>query len=203
MNNNTVKITVTDNRGDLVLATTSETYAADLQNNKEKLNVWWRCNVEYDNGKVGYDYPCNHNGKKPRKVIFVNGRLIYADYNFSIEGVENVCDTLEEMFDIDFKSNEQPKELLRLNNSIFVVIDEFVYQMENGVFVKVFLNYKTAKKYFDDTVKERKKNDHLFVDLEDEDLVVEESENSLCAYRDGCYCTDHINISIEEQEVID
>ncbi len=170
MNNNTVKITVTDNRGDLVLATTSETYAADLQNNKEKLNVWWRCNVEYDNGKVGYDYPCNHNGKKPRKVIFVNGRLIYADYNFSIEGVENVCDTLEEMFDIDFKSNEQPKELLRLNNSIFVVIDEFVYQMENGVFVKVFLNYKSAKKYFDDTVKERKKNDHLFVDLEDEDL---------------------------------
>lgn len=203
MNNNTVKITVTDNRGDLVLATTSETYAADLQNNKDKLNVWWRCNVEYDNGKVGYDYPCNHNGKKPRKVIFVNGRLIYADYNFSIEGVENVCDTLEEMFDIDFKSNEQPKELLRLNNSIFVVIDEFVYQMENGVFVKVFLNYKSAKKYFDDTVKERKKNDHLFVDLEDEDLVVEESENSLCAYRDGCYCTDHINISIEEQEVID
>lgn len=203
MNNNTVKITVTDNRGDLVLATTSETYAADLQNNKEKLNVWWRCNVEYDNGRVGYDYPCNHNGKKPRKVIFVNGRLIYADYNFSIEGVENVCDTLEEMFDIDFKSNEQPKELLRLNNSIFVVIDEFVYQMENGVFVKVFLNYKSAKKYFDDTVKERKKNDHLFVDLEDEDLVVEESENSLCAYRDGCYCTDHINISIEEQEVID
>ena len=203
MNNNTVKITVTDNRGDLVLATTSETYAADLQNNKEKLNVWWRCNVEYDNGKVGYDYPCNHNGKKPRKVIFVNGRLIYADYNFSIEGVENVCDTLEEMFDIDFKSNEQPKELLRLNNSIFVVIDEFVYQMENGVFVKVFLNYKSAKKYFDDTVKESKENDHLFVDLEDEDLVVEESENSLCAYRDGCYCTDHINISIEEQEVID
>ena len=37
MNNNTVKITVTDNRGDLVLATTSETYAADLQNNKDKL----------------------------------------------------------------------------------------------------------------------------------------------------------------------
>lgn len=111
MNNNTVKITVTDNRGDLVLATTSETYAADLQNNKDKLNVWWRCNVEYDNGKAGYDYPCNHNGKKPRKVIFVNGRLIYADYNFSIEGVENVCNTLEEMFDIDFKSNEQPKEL--------------------------------------------------------------------------------------------
>lgn len=111
MNNNTVKITVTDSRGDLVLATTSETYAADLQNNKDKLNVWWRCNVEYDNGKVGYDYPCNHNGEKPRKVIFVNGRLIYADYNFSIEGVENVCDTLEEMFDIDFKSNEQPKEL--------------------------------------------------------------------------------------------
>lgn len=41
----------------------------------------------------------------------MNGRLIYADYNFSIEGVENVCNTLEEMFDIDFKSNEQPKEL--------------------------------------------------------------------------------------------
>lgn len=39
MNNNTVKITVTDIRGDLVLATTSETYAADLQNNKDKLNV--------------------------------------------------------------------------------------------------------------------------------------------------------------------
>lgn len=38
MNNNTVKITITDNRGDLVLATTSETYAADLQNNKDKLN---------------------------------------------------------------------------------------------------------------------------------------------------------------------
>ena len=85
---------------------------------------------------------------------------------------------------------------------VFVVIDESVYQMENNVFVKVFLNYKSAKKYFDDTVKESKKNDHLFVDLENEDSVVEESENSFCAYRDGCYCTDHINISIEEQEVI-
>lgn len=87
--------------------------------------------------------------------------------------------------------------------TVFVVIDESVYQMDNGVFVKVFSNYKSAKKYFDDTVKESKKNDLLFVDLENEDLVVEESENSLCAYRDGCYCTDHINISIEEQEVID
>ena len=87
--------------------------------------------------------------------------------------------------------------------TVFVVIDESVYQMDNGVFVKVFSNYKSAKKYFDDAVKESKKNDLLFVDLENEDLVVEESENSLCAYRDGCYCTDHINISIEEQEVID
>ena len=86
---------------------------------------------------------------------------------------------------------------------VFVVIDESVYQMESDVFVKVSLNYKSAKKYFDDTVKERKKNDHLFVDLENEDLVVEESENSFCAYRYGCYCTDHINIFIEEQEVID
>lgn len=86
---------------------------------------------------------------------------------------------------------------------VFVVINESVYQTENSIFVKVFLNYKSAKKYFDDTVKESKKNDHLFVDLENEDLVVEESEKSLCAYRYGCYCTDHINISIEEQEVID
>ena len=111
MNNNAVKITITDNRGDLVLATTSETYAEDLKNNKDKLNVWWRCNVEYDNGKVGYDYPCNHNGLSPRKVITVNGRRIYADYNFSIEGVENVYDRLKEMFDTDFQSNEQPKGL--------------------------------------------------------------------------------------------
>lgn len=59
---------------------------------------------------------------------------------------------------------------------VFVVIDESVYQMESDVFVKVSLNYKSAKKYFDDTVKESKENDHLFVDLEDEDLVVEESE---------------------------
>lgn len=86
---------------------------------------------------------------------------------------------------------------------VFVVIDESVYQMESDVFVKVSSNYRSAKKYFDDTVKESKENDHLFVDLENEDLVVEESENSFCAYRDGCYCTDHINISIEEQEVID
>ena len=86
---------------------------------------------------------------------------------------------------------------------IFVVIDESVYQMETSIFVKVFSNYKSAKKYFDDTVKESKENDHLFVDLKDEDLVVEESKNSLCAYRYGYYCTDHINISIEEQEVID
>lgn len=86
---------------------------------------------------------------------------------------------------------------------VFVVINESVYQTENSIFVKVFSNYKSAKKYFDDTVKESKKNDHLFVDLENEDLVVEESENSLCAYRYGCYCTDHINISIEEQEVIE
>ena len=85
---------------------------------------------------------------------------------------------------------------------VFVVIDESVYQTENDIFVKVFLSYESAKKYFNDTVKESKENDHLFVDLEDEDLVVEESENSLCAYRYGCYCTDHISISIEEQEVI-
>ncbi len=86
---------------------------------------------------------------------------------------------------------------------VFVVIDESVYQAENDILVKVFSNYESAKKYFDDTVKESKENDHLFVDLENEDLVVEESENSLCAYRYGYYCTDHINISIEEQEVID
>lgn len=29
--------------------------------------------------------------------------------------------------------------------TVFVVIDESVYQMENDVFVKVFLNYKSAK----------------------------------------------------------
>lgn len=110
MNNNTVKITITDNRGDLVLATTSETYAEDLMNNKDKLNVWWRCNVEYDNGKVGYIFPHNQS-LSPRKVITVNGRRIYADYNFSIEGVKNVYDRLKEMFDTDFQSNEQPKEL--------------------------------------------------------------------------------------------
>lgn len=86
---------------------------------------------------------------------------------------------------------------------VFVVIDESVYQAENDILVTVFSNYESAKKYFDDTVKESKKNDHLFVDLENEDLVVEESENSLCDYRYGYYCTDHINISIEEQEVID
>lgn len=49
--------------------------------------------------------------------------------------------------------------------TVFVVIDESVYQMENDVFVKVFLNYKSAKKYFDDTVKERKKNDQQFMRL--------------------------------------
>lgn len=48
---------------------------------------------------------------------------------------------------------------------VFVVIDESVYQMESDVFVKVSSNYKSAKKYFDDTVKESKENDHLFVDL--------------------------------------
>lgn len=30
--------------------------------------------------------------------------------------------------------------------TVFVVIDESVYQMENDVFVKVFSNYKSAKK---------------------------------------------------------
>lgn len=29
--------------------------------------------------------------------------------------------------------------------TVFVVIDESVYQMENDVFVKVFSNYKSAK----------------------------------------------------------
>lgn len=28
--------------------------------------------------------------------------------------------------------------------TVFVVIDESVYQMDNGVFVKVFSNYKSA-----------------------------------------------------------
>lgn len=46
MSNNIVKIKITDNRGDLVLATTSETYVEDLYNNKDKLNIWWCCLVE-------------------------------------------------------------------------------------------------------------------------------------------------------------
>lgn len=55
---------------------------------------------------------------------------------------------------------------------VFVVIDESVYQMESDVFVKVSSNYKSAKKYFDDTVKESKENDHLFVDLENEVILL-------------------------------
>lgn len=58
---------------------------------------------------------------------------------------------------------------------VFVVINESVYQAESYIFVKVFSNYKSAKKYFDDTVKESKENDNL----------------------------KHINISIDEQEIID
>lgn len=83
---------------------------------------------------------------------------------------------------------------------VFVVIDESVYQMESDVFVKVSSNYKSAKKYFDDTVKESKENDHLFVDLENEDLVVEESENSFCAYRDGCYCTTTLTFPLKNKK---
>lgn len=119
-----VKITIRDNRNNIVLITTSETYAKDLADNIGDLRIWWRCFVEYDNGKVGYDYPCNHNGLSPRKVITVNGRRIYADYNFSIEGVENVYDRLKKYLDKDFYGTYQPKELAQQDKAYKAYVRE-------------------------------------------------------------------------------
>lgn len=111
MSKEAVKITIRDNREEIILETSSETYAEDLLKNKEKLNLWWYNRVEYDNGKVGYD-SCDC---KARKIIFVNGRTIYADYTFYCDGKENLYDRLKEAFDNDFHSTEQPAALRKLD----------------------------------------------------------------------------------------
>ncbi len=100
------KIIIKDSRNEVVLQTTNETYKEDLKNNIDKLDIWWVCNVEYDDGKVGYsDYTCR------RKVITVNGRSIYADYNLQLEGKQNVYNYLLEFFNEDFETTIQPKQL--------------------------------------------------------------------------------------------
>lgn len=101
-----IKITIKDNSNDVIIKTTSDIYEADLKANKEKLNIWWNCQVEYDDGTKLYDAPCNHNGLSPRRIIKVNGRYIYAKYNFDVEGKRNVYDELLGYLDIDFKTNK-------------------------------------------------------------------------------------------------
>jgi hypothetical protein len=71
-----VKITVKDNRNDIILITSSETYAEDLSRNKDNLNVWWCCKVEYDDGRTPtyHVYKYNPDHLSPPRVIKVNGR---------------------------------------------------------------------------------------------------------------------------------
>lgn len=109
---NAVKITIKMYNGTKpLLETTSETYKEDLIANKDKLDLWWGCEVEYEDGEPhGYDSVCPFNGRSPRRVINVNGRNIYARYNFTFEH-KNVLDDLMRAFDEDFKTKEQPPAL--------------------------------------------------------------------------------------------
>lgn len=99
-----VIIKIKDMNNQEILTTNNETYKEDLKNNKEKLKLWWRCNIEYDNGLRCYDYPCNHDGLSPRRLIEINGKYIFADYNFEIEGEQNIYNTLLKYFNEDFET---------------------------------------------------------------------------------------------------
>lgn len=63
----------------------------------------------------------------------------------------------------------------------------------------LFDSYKKAKAHFDTCVKGAKENDPL---MDSDNLVVEETENYFSIYEDGRYCEDHLEISIEEKNVL-
>lgn len=104
-----IKIYIKEHSGELVLETTDKTYKEDLLKNKDKLDMWFYCIVEYDDGEPErYDYPWNHNYRSPRRIITVNGRNIYAKYNFDVEKEHgNVYDDLLEFLNTDFETVEQ------------------------------------------------------------------------------------------------
>lgn len=97
-----VKITIKNNRYEVVLVTTNTKYKKDLTENKDKLEMWWNCKIEYDDGNIGYDGV----GWDARKVIYINDKYIYADYNFSFEGKKNVYEQLIEYFNEDFSNKK-------------------------------------------------------------------------------------------------
>ena len=112
-----IKIIIKNHRDEVVLVTTNTKYKKDLTDNKDMLEMWWICKIEYDDGNIGYDGV----GWDARKVICINGKYIYADYNFSFEGKKNVYDKLIKYFKI--KNKNKYLEILEEElNTLFTFI---------------------------------------------------------------------------------
>lgn len=81
--------------------------------------------------------------------------------------------------------------------TVYVVHYNYASVYNDGEdFEQVFDTYEKAKKAFDEYVKEAKENDYL---LEEEGVVVEETEKFFSIYKPGEYNKDHLTIEIREK----
>ena len=108
-----VKITIKDNWKETILTTDSDNFEKDLAENKDKLDLWWCCWVEYYDAQspTYHEFNPNPDHRSPKQVIQVNGRWIYARYNFSLEGKENCYSSLLNYLNQDFRTADQVDEL--------------------------------------------------------------------------------------------
>lgn len=106
---NKIEIRIKDHRGNVVLETTNLQYKKDIEENKNKLTLYWGCYVSYHDGKeIGYDRIENQkNGRSPRRLITVNNKNIFAEYTISTNMYKkNYADILLEYLEEDFGGYE-------------------------------------------------------------------------------------------------
>lgn len=87
--------------------------------------------------------------------------------------------------------------------TVFLVIYTGALDGEDTYNCRVFSNYKNAKREFDRTVEEEKRNDCLFTNYGEDEVVVEQSESEFLAYLDGEYCNNHFSVELVEKIVED
>lgn len=79
---------------------------------------------------------------------------------------------------------------------VFLVIKEDVYDSDKNTTHKVFGSQEQANAYYQQELKSAKKT------AEEESWEEEETETSYSAYNEGYYVSDHIDLWIEEHDVI-
>lgn len=83
----------------------------------------------------------------------------------------------------------------KVNARLLVVVEEYTYEGETETCVLgASFDEEEAKRIFKENVEYIKENDHL---TDQEDVVIEEDDESFVMYPDGSYSEDHISVEIE------